>query len=290
MDDVVAEQAVLLKAARTKAGLSAAQLADEIRALATEMDDEFTLSQQAVSYFESGKAKTIPRWLRYATQVLRQHRAISAKDAVTLEDSGSPFDPSSTWLRNREVDDVDEAFLDETSDLAPDTRLRLLDVIKHLKEPAQLLRLGKLLSFSDENAGADLDLVPITSIDLAYGMGGTFTDIPVEEDVMHFPRRWIQSITNTPPEFLTFVRGRGDSMSPTIHDDDMILVDRSQKRVRDQDMIWAITVGDIGMIKRLRLRANGVTILSDNERVPPDEATGDEVHIVGRVIYICHSV
>ena len=149
---------------------------------------------------------------------------------------------------------------------------------------------GAIPDPSQEQIASHLDLVPITSIDLAYGMGGTFTDLPVEEDVMHFPRRWIQSITSTPPEFLTFVRGRGDSMSPTIHDEDMILVDRSQNRVRDQDMIWAITVGDIGMIKRLRLRANGVTILSDNERVPPDEATGDEVHIVGRVIYICHSV
>lgn len=143
---------------------------------------------------------------------------------------------------------------------------------------------------SVEQITSHLDLVPITSIDLAYGMGGTFTDVPIEEDVLHFPRSWIKSITSTPPEFLTFVRGRGDSMSPTIHDDDMILVDRSQKRVRDQDAIWAISVGDVGMIKRLRLRANGVTILSDNDRVPPDEATGDEVSIVGRVIYICHSV
>ncbi len=141
-----------------------------------------------------------------------------------------------------------------------------------------------------ELIASQLDLVPITSIDLAYGMGGTYTDVPIEEEVLHFPRSWIKSITSTPPEFLTFVRGRGDSMSPTIHDDDMILVDRSQKRVRDQDAIWAITVGDVGMIKRLRMRANGVTILSDNDRVPPDEATGDEVSIVGRVIYICHSV
>lgn len=143
---------------------------------------------------------------------------------------------------------------------------------------------------SPEQVASQLALVPIASIDLAYGMGTTFTDVPVEEEVLHFPASWIRSITSTPPEFLTFVRGRGDSMSPTIHDDDMILVDRSQRRVRDQDAIWAITVGDVGMIKRLRLRSNGVTILSDNERVPPDEATGDEVNIVGRVIYICHSV
>lgn len=143
---------------------------------------------------------------------------------------------------------------------------------------------------SPELLADQLGLVAVKSIDLAYGMGGTFTDIPFEEKVLHFPREWIESITSTPPEFLTWSRGRGDSMSPTINDNDMVLIDRSQRRVNEQDVIWALAVGDVGMVKRLRLRANGVTILSDNGRVPPDEATGDEVSIVGRVIYIGHSI
>ncbi len=141
-----------------------------------------------------------------------------------------------------------------------------------------------------EQIAEHLDLVPIASIDLAYGMGGTYSDAPFEEEHLHFPRSWIRSITTTPPEFLTFVRGRGDSMRPTIADEDMVLIDRSMRRPFDQDAIWALSVGNIGMIKRLRIRGQGVTILSDNPQVPPEEALYSEINIVGRVVYICHSV
>lgn len=147
---------------------------------------------------------------------------------------------------------------------------------------------GALPEPTPELIASQLDLVAVASIDLAYGMGGTFTDEPIEEDVLYFPRSWVEIITSTPPELLTVARGRGDSMAPTIQDNDMVLIDRSQRRPREQDAIWALTVGDVGMIKRLRLREEGVTILSDNRSIPPDEATGDQVHIVGQVIWIGH--
>lgn len=130
------------------------------------------------------------------------------------------------------------------------------------------------------------DLVEVYEIDLAYGLGGTFSDGPVETQVLHFPRAWLESITKTPPSQLTFARGRGDSMMPTLLDGDIVLIDRSQRTVREQDAIWAFTVGDIAMIKRLRVRNERVHILSDNDRVPADEAHPDEVNVVGRVVFI----
>lgn len=135
-------------------------------------------------------------------------------------------------------------------------------------------------------ADVELDLVPIAMIDLEYGMGGSFTDVPVEVEVQHFPRMWIETITHSPPELLTFARGRGDSMSPTINHGDLVLIDRSQRVVEEQDAFWALTVGEIGMIKRLRIRRGVVQIHSDNERVEPDEADVGEVNIVGRIVFI----
>lgn len=131
-----------------------------------------------------------------------------------------------------------------------------------------------------------LDLVKVDEIDLAYGLGGTFSDVPVETQSLHFPRTWLESITKTPPALLTFARGRGDSMMPTLMDNDIVLIDRSQRTVREQDAVWALTVGDIAMIKRLRVRGERVSILSDNDRVPPGEAHPDEINIVGRVVFI----
>ena len=136
-------------------------------------------------------------------------------------------------------------------------------------------------------AAADLlDLVSVASVDMAYGMGATFADDHVEVEVLHFPRTWIESLTSTAPQDLAWARGRGNSMSPTIEDNDLVLIDRSDRAVRDQDAIWAFTIGDIAMMKRLRVRGEDVTILSDNKNVPPDRAHPEEINIVGRVSHI----
>ncbi|AJP74602.1 hypothetical protein TS85_17090 [Sphingomonas hengshuiensis] len=124
-------------------------------------------------------------------------------------------------------------------------------------------------------------------IDLAYGMGGTYSDSEhVQAEVLHFPRPWLERITRTPPSQLTFARGRGDSMVPTLMDGDIILIDRSQRTIHEQDAIWALNVGHIAMIKRIRIMRDTITILSDNDRVPDAVASEDEVNIVGRVIFI----
>lgn len=136
------------------------------------------------------------------------------------------------------------------------------------------------------NSGSPLDLVTVAEIDLAYGMGGTYSDIPIEREVLHFPRTWLESITTTPPSQLTFARGRGDSMQPTLQDGDIVLIDHSIRTIREQDAIWALTIGDIAMIKRVRVKGERVSILSDNDRVSPDEVHHEEINVVGRVVFI----
>lgn len=136
----------------------------------------------------------------------------------------------------------------------------------------------------DESAG--LDLVPVNEIDMAYGLGGTYSDVEVQAHARYFPREWLEQITRTAPVHLAWTRGRGDSMGPTINDGDLILFDLSQKQVKEQDAIWALTIGDIAMIKRLRMKGERVLILSDNDRISPDDVHYGEVNIVGRVVFI----
>lgn len=132
----------------------------------------------------------------------------------------------------------------------------------------------------------DLPMVGIQHIDLSFGLGATFTDGPVEIEVLQFPKVWVETITSSPPAFLTWSRGRGDSMAPTIHDGDLVLLDRSQRRVQEQDALWAFTVGDVGAIKRLRVKGDRFQILSDNPSVPADEEPIDFVNIVARVVFV----
>lgn len=250
MTDVV-EKAAWLKGERESRGWSAAELARRILTEAVARRDELTLSQQAVSHFEGGHTKTIPRWLRYADAVFGD---VAAQEEAT-----------------RERLERDRAAGDLLGNATPEQ-------IGHIKA---YIEAGRVLA-----RHGVVDTVPIASIDLAYGMGGTFADGAVQEDVMHFPRAWVESITYSPPALLTWARGRGDSMAPTINDNDLILIDRSQRRVAEQDAIWALTIGDIAMVKRLRIRGAKVAILSDNDRVSPDDAHVDEVNIVGRVVFV----
>ncbi|MEG3089750.1 XRE family transcriptional regulator [Sphingomonas sp. PB4P5] len=149
---------------------------------------------------------------------------------------------------------------------------------------------GAAAPLTERDIADHLDLVPIKSVDQAYGMGAAFADEEAMVDVHHFPRAWIEQLTHTAPVSLTWARGRGDSMAPTINDNDIVLIDSSERRVEDQDLIWAFTIGDIAMIKRLRVRGDKVTILSDNSEVSNDTAHPDEINIIGRITRVVKPV
>ncbi|MEL7838340.1 MULTISPECIES: XRE family transcriptional regulator [Citromicrobium] len=127
-------------------------------------------------------------------------------------------------------------------------------------------------------------VVEIDEIDMRYGMGASDVSGHVEPAKRIFSREWLQNFTDARPGQLYWAIGQGDSMEPTISSGDLILIDRSQDTMFDRDLIWACTVGDFGMIKRLRPTREGVTILSDNPAVPDDFAVDDELRIIGRVI------
>lgn len=142
------------------------------------------------------------------------------------------------------------------------------------------------LPLAPDDEDDEPDMVGIQHADMAFGLGATFTDNPVEVAVLQFPKAWVQSITYSPPALLTWAKGRGESMAPTINDGDMVLLDRSQTKVAEQDALWAYTVGDVAAIKRLRVKGDRYQILSDNPSVPPDEEPMDLLIVVARVIFV----
>lgn len=143
---------------------------------------------------------------------------------------------------------------------------------------------GAILLPTAQTLAEQLDLVEVPEIDLKFGMGATDLELPVTSSTRHFSRTWIRQYTRAAPEHLYFAQGIGDSMMPTIHDSDLLLVDTSDRNLNLGDKIWAISYCGQGMIKRLRNKGDGVQILSDNQLVPPDMAYDGELHILGRVV------
>jgi phage repressor protein C with HTH and peptisase S24 domain len=131
------------------------------------------------------------------------------------------------------------------------------------------------------------DLVPVREIDLSYGMGATYLDVPITEEVHHFPRAWLRRYTRSSPDKLFFAQGIGDSMEPTLHDSDLLLIDTDQRQLTSADRIWVLTYADCGMIKRLRpVPGGGVEVWSDKKEVSPFTAYDGEIEIIGRVVAV----
>ncbi len=162
---------------------------------------------------------------------------------------------------------------------------------------AEVLALGGVdarggVPISAEDMADQLDAVLLPEIEVGYSMGGgSFVDeFPVVQ-LVPFSRSWLASITKSSPTELFVARGEGDSMMPTILDQDIVIVDRAQNTVRGQDRIWALAYGGLGMIKRVRLLADGtVQINSDNAAVSPLHANDDEAFIIGRVVAIVRRI
>lgn len=134
-----------------------------------------------------------------------------------------------------------------------------------------------------------LDLAVVPELELGYSMGGgaTIFERYEQKGIVPFQREWLRGMMRGSVADLFVARGEGDSMQPTILDGDIVLVDTAQKDVRQQDRIWAVAYGDIGVIKRVRRTPRGsYLLLSDNAAVPPVECVDDEMQVVGRVIWI----
>lgn len=140
------------------------------------------------------------------------------------------------------------------------------------------------LAFRGAPREVDPDIVEIDHVEIGFGMGGGFLEEAGEVEKRAFSRAWLREFTDAPPELLAWARGDGDSMEPTIRDGEVVLIDRRFTTPGPDDKIWAIALGDFGMIKRLRSLPDGtVEIHSDNDRVPVQTAVDGELHVIGRV-------
>lgn len=147
---------------------------------------------------------------------------------------------------------------------------------------------GALLTPTPQIIAEQLGLAMIPEVDISLSMGGgSVLDDNPSTRLVPFRSDWIQRITRGRPADLVLTQGKGDSMMPTILDGDDVIFNRSERIIRDQDLIWAVGYGDLGMIKRVRRLPRGrFQLNSDNSNVSPIDALEDEIFVIGRVVWI----
>jgi phage repressor protein C with HTH and peptisase S24 domain len=105
-------------------------------------------------------------------------------------------------------------------------------------------------------------------------------------DYVNFQPEWLQRALNVDLRNLALVEVMGDSMSPTIDDGDLVLVDLREARFRS-DGVYVMRIGSDLAVKRLQRQPDGtVLVRSDNPAYESSTVRPDEVLLLGRVVWI----
>ncbi|ADW18604.1 putative phage repressor [Desulfobulbus propionicus DSM 2032] len=132
------------------------------------------------------------------------------------------------------------------------------------------------------------DYIPMAETQLSAG-GGAFVISEEIEGYYAFRKSWLSRVASSTKN-LVLMRVLGDSMSPTIQEDDTVMIDIGKRSIKE-GMIYAIRFDSTVMIKRLAFRPGGrIMIISDNRHeYEPYEADMRELHIIGQIIFFCRT-
>lgn len=134
-------------------------------------------------------------------------------------------------------------------------------------------------------------LIPGYRVQVSAGHGALSQGETEPCRYLAFRRKWLKWRGFAEKE-LAIVWSKGDSMEPTISNNDTLVVHLGRTRqvdghiyvVRNDEQLW---------VKRLQVRPSAWLLLSDNSFYPPIEVPKDEQHtfeVIGQVVHIAHDV
>jgi hypothetical protein len=127
----------------------------------------------------------------------------------------------------------------------------------------------------------------IPKLDVGASAGpGAMNDGELLAGKIGFDEKWLRKLVPD-PSCLSLIRVEGDSMSPTLNNNDDIMVDSNTVTAGWRDGVYIIRMDDVLMVKRLAKGPTGrLSVLSDNIAYPdwPD-IDRSAVTIVGRVVW-----
>lgn len=129
----------------------------------------------------------------------------------------------------------------------------------------------------------DFIFIPMVSGKISAG-GGLIPETDVELRVA-FKQDWIKR--HGDPNNMVLIRVSGDSMEPTLCNGDIVLVNTNHRWIDPQGGIYAITIDDLIMIKRLQIiyPVKKIRVISDNHKYEPFEVEERDITVNGKIIW-----
>ena len=135
-------------------------------------------------------------------------------------------------------------------------------------------------------------LLPRYNVRAAAGAGAVIESERIV-DYLAFKAEWVRRTLGAAPRNLLLIEAWGDSMEPTVRHGDLLLIDTSEPRVRDNAIYALLIEGDL-VVKRVQRKLDGALVVrSDNEAYPPEEIPAAEsarLSVVGRVRWFGRSL
>ena len=126
-------------------------------------------------------------------------------------------------------------------------------------------------------------VIPVMDQVFSAGRGQFVPDEDTVKDYITLPKN-LQGYADN----LAAVYVRGDSMEPTLYNDDIIVTDNLG--YDGEDGIYTILYKGSGYVKRLQRTLDGIKIISDNKHYEPMNVTAEneDFKIIGRVRCVLH--
>ncbi|QYH27399.1 XRE family transcriptional regulator [Aeromonas salmonicida] len=160
--------------------------------------------------------------------------------------------------------------------------------VQEAQEGAATHKIGSVDSTPCPLVGANDDFTFIDSYQVFASAGhGQYVNDEQKSDAMAFRTEWLRK-EGLKPERLAVIRAKGDSMEPTISDNDIILLHLANGEA-PRDGLHVIRMEGGLFVKRLQFSPLGdVKVVSDNANYQSWEFTKEQradLHVVGRVVW-----
>ena len=133
------------------------------------------------------------------------------------------------------------------------------------------------------------DLVRLPLYEITAGAGnGLHVDESVEPEMIAFEESWLRRKFHTSPQGLHLIYVRGESMEPTLHSGDVVLVDTKITEVNEG--IYVLRIDTALFVKRLHLLPGGrLKVSSDNPAYEPFiidlKSPPDDFAVLGKTLW-----
>lgn len=162
-------------------------------------------------------------------------------------------------------------------------RMRLDQVAKVLNVTSDYLSTGNENNSMGSPSTDKYAQIPRYSLRASAG-SGILVDHEEIQDTVAFRRDWLVK-NGLSAVNLRVIYAEGSSMEPRIQDGDVLLIDVSDRDIKD-GKAYALRNGEL-RVKRIFRRFDGkLTLKSDNPLYPDEIAPLDEITIIGRVAWV----